>query len=155
MKCRPVEYSARLRAVLVVVGGVLSSAALPGCSRAPRDTVSSAVAESKVTPLPAPMPASAPGNPAWIDSLVARLEREPVQNPPGSIVRYVYRGEQVYSVPSPCCDQFGYVYTASRVEICAPSGGITGRGDGRCPDFYSTATERTVIWRETRKWKGR
>ncbi len=142
-----------MRAAAVLIGGfvlTVCGAACPG----PKPAVLPP-ADSGLT-LPAAAPQSvARGNPTWIDSLIARLERAPVQNPPGAIVRYMYKGEAVYSVPSPCCDQFGYVYSASRVRICAPSGGITGRGDGRCPDFSSTATDATVIWRETREWRGR
>lgn len=46
-----------------------------------------------------------------------------------------FRGPQgrLYLIMSPCCDQFNYLYTAEGVRVCAPSGGLTGRGDGRCP----------------------
>ncbi|MEZ4413891.1 MAG: hypothetical protein R2910_12960 [Gemmatimonadales bacterium] len=138
----------------VLIGGLVWSACA-ACVSAQQDTVADQVVDSPAPPPPLSTPASDSGNPAWIDSLIARLQRAPVQNPPGTIMRYMYKGEPVYSVPSPCCDQFGYVYSASQVRICAPSGGITGRGDGRCPDFYSTATDPTVIWRETREWRGR
>jgi hypothetical protein len=142
-------------AALAVAGGILLASATPACTSAQQDTVADHAMDSPAPSPPLSAPASASGNPVWIDSLIARLEREPVQNPPGMIMRYIYKGEAVYSVPSPCCDQFGYVYSASQARICAPSGGITGRGDGRCPDFYPTATDPTVIWRETRKWRGR
>jgi len=32
--------------------------------------------------------------------------------------------------------------------LCAPSGGITGKGDGKCPDFNEKAGEGKLIWKK-------
>ena len=48
------------------------------------------------------------------------------------VVRVEYIGEKAFLVTSPCCDQFNYLYDKNGRVLCAPSGGITGRGDGRC-----------------------
>lgn len=47
---------------------------------------------------------------------------------------YSYRGRPAYLLNSPCCDQFNYLYDAEGRILCAPSGGLSGRGDGRCTE---------------------
>jgi leucyl-tRNA synthetase len=69
--------------------------------------------------------------------LIGRYQSEPVTNPPRSVVRYDYKGAVVYFVPAQCCDAFATLYDANGRVMCAPEGGITGRGDGRCPDFLA------------------
>lgn len=90
------------------------------------------------------------GNPAWVDALIRKFQSEPVGNPPQSIWRYDYQGQVVYYVPAQCCDMFSTLYTSSGDEICAPDGGIIGKGDGQCPDFLSQRTNGQLIWEDTR-----
>lgn len=39
---------------------------------------------------------------------------------------------------------------ASCNVICAPGGGFTGQGDGKCPDFFDVAVKKQVIWKDDR-----
>ena len=39
----------------------------------------------------------------------------------------------VYLFTPTCCDQFNPLYDADGRYICAPSGGFSGSGDGKCP----------------------
>jgi len=89
-------------------------------------------------------------NPEWVDQLARKFAREPVGNPPQSIWRYEYNGQVVYYVPAQCCDMFSTLYDADGTEICAPNGGITGTGDGRCKDFMSQKTGEQLIWQDPR-----
>lgn len=89
-------------------------------------------------------------NPKWVDQLISMFEREPVGNPPQSIWRYEYKGQEVYFIPAQCCDQYSKLYDASGNLICAPDGGFIGRGDGRCPDFIAVRTGETLIWKDLR-----
>ena len=68
-------------------------------------------------------------------------------NPPLEIWRYNYDNKLVYLVKPDCCDQYEEVYSSDCSKICAPSGGITGKGDGKCSAFYDTATEGTLVWK--------
>ena len=43
------------------------------------------------------------------------------------------------------------VWGVDRAVICHPDGGITGRGDGRCPDFFVERRNERVVWRDQRK----
>ena len=88
--------------------------------------------------------------PAFVDELIAGIKAEPVRNPPAKILRYQYDGREVYFVPSHCCDMTSELFTANGDRICAPDGGITGRGDGRCPDFHETRSDEELIWADDR-----
>jgi len=90
-------------------------------------------------------------NPAWVDQLIEQFEKAPAGNPPLSIWQYEYKGETVYFVPAHCCDIASVVYDASGEVICSPDGGITGKGDGRCDDFFDQRSNEQLIWKDERK----
>ena len=95
--------------------------------------------------------APAEDRPAWLRALIAEIESEPVTNPPSAIFSYRYQGALVYFRPERCCDIFSDLYDRSGALICHPDGGITGRGDGRCPDFLSTRSDERVVWQDPRQ----
>jgi hypothetical protein len=43
------------------------------------------------------------------------------------------------------------VYDRNCNYVCAPDGGYTGKGDGKCKDFDSLAKEVRLIWKDDRK----
>jgi len=88
--------------------------------------------------------------PAWLKQLIARLESEPVANPPASIVQYQYQGAMVYYLPPRCCDIPGTLFSAKGEVVCQPDGGMTGDGDGKCGDFFDLAKQDRVVWRDGR-----
>jgi hypothetical protein len=91
-----------------------------------------------------------PTNPVWVWKLIVQFQLEPVGNPPQSIWRYQFEGRTVYYIPPQCCDMFGSLYDANGTYLCAPDGGITGRGDGRCPNFQSERTNGELLWKDPR-----
>ncbi len=88
--------------------------------------------------------------PPCIQDKIEAIAQQPKYNPPATVYRYLYAGRYVYLFSSNCCDQYNYLYDKDCNVICAPSGGITGRGDGRCSNFKQMATDETLIWRDTR-----
>ncbi len=90
------------------------------------------------------------GLPKCVKDKIAELEKEPVTNPPSSIWQFEYNGKTVYYVPPYCCDFYGTVYDSDCRVICHPDGGITGQGDGQCPDFAKKATNKKLIWEDNR-----
>lgn len=90
------------------------------------------------------------GTPACVLDLAETMAAAPVENPPSSITEYEYNGEPVYYIPAACCDQASTVLDASCNVICAPDGGFTGQGDGKCPDFFDVAVKKQVIWKDDR-----
>jgi Domain of unknown function (DUF6970) len=89
-------------------------------------------------------------NPDWVNRMIADFQSKPVGNPPHSIYSYEYKGDVVYYVPPQCCDQYSVLYDSKGNVLCAPDGGLTGRGDGRCPDFQQSAKNKQLIWRDNR-----
>ena len=89
-------------------------------------------------------------SPSWLQALVAQIQSEPVTNPPSAIFSYRYRGETVYFRPSRCCDFPSVLYDRNGSVICQPDGGITGNGDGRCPDFFAARSAERLVWRDPR-----
>ncbi len=124
-------------------------AAVPGPSDTPATVVTQTPAP-RATPLPAATEPAASGNPKWVDDLIAQWQSEPAGNPPRSIARTEYKGQTVYYVRAPCCDQYNLLYDAQGNVLCAPDGGFTGKGDGKCSDFGTQGKKMQVIWQDSR-----
>ena len=90
-------------------------------------------------------------HPGWLDSVIAELEAEPVANPPALVAEYEYKGQVVYYVPPRCCDVASTVFDSTGAVMCSADGGLTGKGDGRCPDFAAERRNEQIIWRDRRK----
>jgi hypothetical protein len=88
--------------------------------------------------------------PPFVERLITEFEAGPKKNPPGSIWRYDYQGLVVFYVPPSCCDIPGELYTSDGELMCAPDGGFTGDGDGRCPDFFSARSGEQLVWEDRR-----
>jgi hypothetical protein len=62
------------------------------------------------------------------------------------VYRYENHGEEpVYLLSPGCCDMFTELYDENCNYICAPSGGFTGKGDGKCKDL--DLQNELVIWK--------
>ncbi len=80
-------------------------------------------------------------NPNWMVDLITSKE------PPSCIQRNTYHNEVVFYTPIPgCCDRTSTLYDRCGTVLCAPDGGYTGRGDGRCPDFKIPSDPLNCIW---------
>lgn len=88
--------------------------------------------------------------PPCIVEKIEAVQQQPKYNPPATVYRYLYGGSYVYLFTSNCCDQYNYVYDRDCHIVCAPSGGITGKGDGRCLNFNEVATDKTLVWMDER-----
>lgn len=90
------------------------------------------------------------GVPSCINDKIRQMEQEPVRNPPGSVTQFRYNGQTVYYITADCCDQYNELYDSNCNLLCAPDGGFTGHGDGRCADFHSRKSNEKLIWRDSR-----
>lgn len=88
--------------------------------------------------------------PVCINEKIESFKKEPKQNPPRSVTEYTYRGKKVYYITSPCCDQFSDVLDSNCNLLGHPDGGITGKGDGKLPNFASEITNETLLWKDDR-----
>lgn len=62
-------------------------------------------------------------------------------------------GQIVYLHMALCCDQFDKAYDANGRYLCAPSGGFTGRGDGRCPAWVHRLRLRPPDTAASNPWR--
>lgn len=87
----------------------------------------------------------------WLSQLIQELEQATPANPPAKIYRYTYKGQEVYFLTGRCCDIPSKLYDMNGNVLCKPDGGITGKGDGRCPDFFEKRSNEALIWEDKRQ----
>lgn len=91
------------------------------------------------------------GTPDCVQEMIAGIAIDDVWNPPAKVYSYTYNGQTVYYIPQRCCDIPSEVYDENCELICHPDGGFSGRGDGRCDDFFDTRTDEKLIWEDERR----
>jgi hypothetical protein len=96
-------------------------------------------------------PDRSPASPSWVTALIHQLETEPVANPPALVARYEYKGQDVYFVPQRCCDIMSVVYSSGGAIMCHPDGGLTGKGDEMCADFFVERRNERIVWQDSRR----
>lgn len=89
--------------------------------------------------------------PQWVSDWISEKQNKAVENPPASIQKCIYKNKETYIHSMPCCDQFVKLYDRNRTAVCAPSGGISGEGDGKCSDFRDKS-ECEIIWKDDRSY---
>lgn len=80
-----------------------------------------------------------------IKDLIAKEESEQ-QSTIESVEKCVYKDQITYHLITGCCDFFNGVYNKNGGKICS-TGGITGKGDSKCLDFFEERKDCKVIWR--------
>ncbi|WP_139925157.1 hypothetical protein [Hymenobacter sp. DG01] len=155
-----------MRSSLLLVPTLAMLLHLAACQRnvavtTPTDAPQTGMAGSVSTPAPTsantieptPRPDAvfdAARRPKWLADRIQQHLNNEKQNPPIHIYSYQYNGATVYYESSPCCDQFTNLYAADGKLLCHPDGGLTGRGDGNCPDFTKTRTDEKLVWQDPR-----
>ncbi|MDP5171363.1 MAG: hypothetical protein NWR72_14055 [Bacteroidia bacterium] len=81
--------------------------------------------------------------PACIEKIIKEGDK---QDDVQLVTRYEYEGDFYYAVTPGCCDKFTILYSSDCEEICSPSGGFTGAGDGKCPDWVADLGEGIIVW---------
>jgi len=89
--------------------------------------------------------------PVCVKKILDEAAKEIPANLPLQVDEYSFRGKTVFLFTADCCDFYNVVYSDSCVKICAPSGGITGKGDGQCPEFSKEARHVKLIWKKEQK----
>ncbi len=90
--------------------------------------------------------------PVFIKDKIATFTQNPVTDPVRSIFSYSYNGKTVYYITAPCCDIPSQLFDEGGNLICHPDGGITGKGDGKCTDFFQTRTDEKLAWKDSRNF---
>lgn len=121
-----------MKSVLRVAIALALSLGMAACLHAPAET-----GQDKADP---------PQVPDWLKARIAGYERQPAQQAPSTIWRIIHQGAPAFYLVSPCCDQFNPLLDAGGKEICSPSGGFTGAGDGKCPHPMDAGTGAIRLW---------
>lgn len=87
-----------------------------------------------------------PDRPDWLDRKIQAFRAMPPREAPIKIWQFPHGGKPAYLFISPCCDQFNPLFDAVGALLCHPSGGIAGRGDGKCPAPQDPGTKAVLIW---------
>lgn len=84
--------------------------------------------------------------PLCIKNKLDSFKLKAIHERPQKVVEYTYKGQKVYYVLMPCCDFFNEVYDGNCNFLGSPDGGITGKGDGKLPDFFEQVIHEKLIW---------
>jgi hypothetical protein len=93
-----------------------------------------------------PDPPSSASLPEWLRMKIGQFQALPADRAPLGVWRITHNGRPAFYLHSACCDQYNPLFSAEGSEICNPSGGFTGRGDGKCPQPMDRGTKATLIW---------
>lgn len=93
---------------------------------------------------------AASATPPCIKQKIAAYKKMQQHDRPQSITEYEYKGKKVYYVKMPCCDFFNELYDSNCNLLGHPDGGMTGRGDGKVPDFNTTKKKEKIIWQASK-----
>ena len=84
--------------------------------------------------------------PPWLQTKILGFERGPASEAPREIWKITHHGKATYYFIQPCCDFENPLYDEQGVEICNPDGGLSGKGDGKCPEPRDRGTEAEFVW---------
>ena len=87
------------------------------------------------------------GLPEWLRIRLADYDAQPGPAAPRAVFQVRYGDGVAYWVQAGCCDQLDPLIDARGVLLCYPSGGFTGRGDGKCPQALPPVADRREVWR--------
>jgi hypothetical protein len=87
------------------------------------------------------------GLPEWLRIRLADYDAQAGPAAPRAVFQVRYGDGVAYWVQAGCCDQLDPLVDANGVLVCYPSGGFTGRGDGKCPGALPPVAERREVWR--------
>jgi hypothetical protein len=87
------------------------------------------------------------GLPEWLRIRLADYDAQPGPAAPHAVYEVPWHGGVAYYVQAGCCDQLDPLIDARGVILCYPTGGFTGRGDGKCLEELPLVAHRREIWR--------
>lgn len=87
------------------------------------------------------------GLPEWLRIRLADYDAQPGPAAPRAVYEVRYGDGVAYYVKAGCCDQLDPLVDVHGVLVCYPSGGFTGRGDGKCLGALPPESERREVWR--------
>ena len=87
------------------------------------------------------------GLPQWLRIRLADYDAQTSPSAPRAVFQVAYGNGVSYYTLAGCCDQLDPLVDANGVLLCYPTGGYTGRGDGKCLGALPPAAQRREVWR--------
>ena len=87
------------------------------------------------------------GLPEWLRIRLADYDAQSGPSAPRAVFEVPYGNGVAYYVQAGCCDQLDPLIDANGVIVCYPTGGYTGRGDGKCLQELPVVAHRREVWR--------
>lgn len=87
------------------------------------------------------------GLPEWLRIRLADYDAQTGSAAPRAVFQVPYGSGVAYYVQAGCCDQLDPLVDANGVLLCYPTGGYTGRGDGKCKGALPAPAQRREVWR--------
>lgn len=82
-----------------------------------------------------------------LERKIRDIKKEENRTLPIEVWQWKVDGENYYYISAECCDMYNMLYDDNCNAVCAPDGGLSGQGDGNCPEFKGPI-EKTLIWKE-------
>lgn len=94
---------------------------------------------------------------AGAEELIGWMKEKINQRDVNAIFRYEVDGKTYYGLSILGKDVMYPLYDAAGNYVCSPSGGLTGRGDGKCPELRMKIQqqEQVKIWEKLESRKSR
>ncbi len=89
--------------------------------------------------------------PSCIRKIIDDAGKDIPPNTPVQVDEYIYKDKKTFLITAHCCDQYNTLYDENCTMICAPSGGFSGKGDEKCPDFSANSKHVKLIWKNPAK----
>jgi hypothetical protein len=86
------------------------------------------------------------GLPDWLRIRLADYDAQAGASAPRAVFQVRWGDGVAYYVQAGCCDQLDPLIDARGVLICYPTGGFTGRGDGKCLQALPLVADRREVW---------
>ena len=88
--------------------------------------------------------------PGWLAAKIAEYEamsvRDAARGAPIEIWRIQHKGQPAYYFISAGYDQYDPLFSATGQQLCSPSGGFSGFGDGKCPKPVDKGSKVDFVW---------
>jgi hypothetical protein len=86
-------------------------------------------------------------HPAWVNEAIT-LAKKNSSTLSTTIARYLYHNQTVYYISPVVTDGFSQLFDKKHTLLCSPEGGLTGKGDGQCTDFFQNAKNKVILFKK-------
>ena len=150
MSLRQTVTTTKIQATAALLAALMLAACTTGPSAPPPSappTTTAPLPSAPVYPAPAAPPVAHPALvPVPLPPLLHKRTQSALRLQPQQIYTLTYEGKRAFYVIEGCCDRMNTLHDAAGYAQCAPSGGIAGKGDRRCPAPLPPRDQMLLVW---------